>query len=524
MKKLLSILLSLSLLSAVLSVPVSAAEGYPHSEHNYQNNCNETWEYEYPGQAEGLFVTFSEDTYLDPGAIGWFLSGDVTEEALDAYLEQGYTGHEGDRLCLYDGDGELYGWFTGDQLAGKTVYLKGDRFSLQLLSDGEETGYGFSVTAVGTELPAGMALVSYHVDGRRDSMVLEAGEEIPLNEYYRLRQRGNEIIVGWRTEDGAAYYYDAKREPYDETPTLTGVVAGDRAAYDLYPILCPVSMTKDDVFSFTNGAMANAETGSYYQSREQTIQFFADELITFGLTPFMPAVTLLLAFYGLYWPTIEHVGSCTGIAITELLQYHGKIDLLSGQGVDTVAELEPDEELQSVVNFYALQALPAHMVCNMAVEPGTEEYSRQLKALYDTVAAGKPVYFEFYMGQQHPMKTIVESGPLAIGNVGHSIVLTGAYTDGDGNHVLVACDCNFLNYSGGTCDIVLINEDFTEIYKPWYQALDEPLRGFSWTADTDQFDSLKAEGVPNPFSWHVAFLRHFVAFFRNLLSLFMKKI
>ena len=524
MKRFLSVLLSLSLLFAALVVPVSAAEGYPHSEHDYQNNCDETWEYEYPGQADGLFVTFSADTWLDPGAVGWFLSGDVTEEALDDYLAAGYTGHEGDRLCLYDGDGELYGWFTGDQLAGKTVFLKGNRFSLQLLSDGEVTGYGFSIDAVGTELPAGMTLVNYHIGDRTDPMVYDEGEAVALNEYYRLRQQDHDMIVGWRTGDGAAYYYDNTKDPYLDEPTATDLVAGDRTVYDLYPILCPISMTKDDVFSFVNSDMENEETGSYYQSREQTLQFFADELATFGLTPFMPAVTLLLAFYGLYWPTVEHVGSCTGIAITELLQYHGKIDLLSRQGVQTVAELEPDEDLQSIVNFYALQALPAHMVCNMGVEPGTEEYSRQLKALYDTVAAGSPVYFEFYMGEQHPMKTIVESGPLAIGNVGHSIVLTGAYTDGDGNHILIACDCNFRTYYQGTGEVVFINGDFTEIYKPYYQDIDEPLRGFSWTADMDQFDSLKAEGVPDPFAWHIAFLRHFLSFFRNLLSLFMKKI
>ena len=521
MKKLLSILLSLAILAAGLAVPAAAAD-YPQSAHDYADNCDETWEYTYPGGAEGLFVTFSSETYVDPGEIGWFLTGDFTEEELQAYIADGYTGHEGDRITLYDGEGELYGWFTGDQLAGQTVYLRGGGFTVRLESDGRETGYGFAVTSVVTELPESMAKIVWHAPGGDEIAALRAGETLELSEYYRMRQQGNEMIVGWRTAEGKVMYYDNTVSPYLKESRMTDLTAEGGRVYELWPVTCPISMTKDDVFSFVNSDMANPETGSYYQSREQTVQFFADEIVTFGLTPFMPAVTILLAFYGLYWPTVEHVGSCTGIAITELLQYHGKIDLLSRQGVETVAELEPDEDLQSIVNFYSLQAIPAHLVTNMGVDPGTEEYSRQLKALYETVAAGKPVYFEFYMGQQHPMKTIVESGPLAIGNVGHSIVLTGAYTDGGGSHILIACDCNYTDYSDGTCDIVYINEDFTEIYKPYYQAWGEPLRGFSWTDEVDQFDSLKAEGVPNPVSWHAAFLRHLSSFLTQLFALVKK--
>jgi len=526
-RKLLSLFLSVSLLAAGLAFPAAAAD-YPHSEHDYANNCDLKWQYEYPGSTQGLYVTFSEQTYVDPGSFSCFLDGDFTEEELQAYLAEGYQSRTGDRITLYDGDGELYGWFTGDQLAGQTVYLKGGSFTVRLESDDIETGYGFSVDAIGTQLPKGYAEVIWHTDTGDDKVILREGEPLLLNPYYQMRQQDHEIIVGWKTGDGAAYYYDNTLthgiSSYYTQCRQTDIFAESGAVYDLCPIVCPISMTKDDVYSFVNGDMGNGETGSYYQSRAQLLQFYLDEFATFGLTPFMPTVTLLLAFYGLYWTSVDYVGSCTGIAITELLQYHGKIDLPSRQGVATMAELEPDEDLQSIVNFYALQALPAHLVTNMAVEPGTEEYSRQLKAMFDTVAAGNPVYFEFYMGEQHPMKTIVESGPLAIGNVGHSIVLTGAYTDGNGNHILIACDCNTRNYSQGSCDIVFINEDFTEIYKPMYQELDEPLRGFSWTDEVDQFDSLKAEGVPNPFQWHIAFFRHFISFFRNLLSLFMKKV
>ena len=79
MKKLLSILLSLSLLAAGLVIPAAAAE-YPQSEHDYADNCDLTWQYEYPGGAQGLYVTFSEQTYVDPGRFSYFLDGDFNEK------------------------------------------------------------------------------------------------------------------------------------------------------------------------------------------------------------------------------------------------------------------------------------------------------------------------------------------------------------------------------------------------------------------------------------------------------------
>ncbi len=82
--------------------------------------------------------------------------------------------------------------------------------------------------------------------------------------------------------------------------------------------------------------------------------------------------------------------------------------------------------------------------------------------------------------------------------------------------MLIACDCNSTAYVNGGCDIVTINEDFTEI------SYHGTLNGFSWNDDVSQFDSFKLSGVSNPFAWHIAFIRHFLDTFRQSLAMFMK--
>lgn len=519
MKKLLSVLL-VPVLFVTALLP-AAASGYPESAHVYENNCDRSWEYIHPESAEGLFVTFSDETYVEPGALKYALTGEYSQEELESFLATGESeAEEGDRITLYDRDGELFGWYTGDQLAGRTLYLPGDRFTVRLESDGSGVGYGFSVDSITSELPDDLCLVRYHIGGETVGVPVPTGEPVELNEYYRLRQCGDRVIVGWRTAAGDEYYYNAV--DYDESifaysPSRTGLTAAGGEEIDLSPIECPISMTADEVFSFTNSAeYFSAELDGYVLEKEHFLRLITAEYVTFGLTPVMPLVAPVTFYMTYYYPTMSFSGSCGGIVITELLQHYGKIDILSAQGVDTVAELEPDDRLLSVINYYAIQGNTFGYAANrMAIDPGTEEYSNQLRALYDTAAAGSPVYFGFYT-TAHPVKTIFTPGSGKIKS-GHAILVTGAYADADGRHVLIACDNNSAAYVNGYCETLYINEDFTEItYR------NTPLKGFSWSDGAPQYDSLPVEGPINPFAWHIEFFKNLLSLFRQIFGLYVK--
>ena len=391
-----------------------------------------------------------------------------------------------------------------------------DHVTIRLVSDGSAAGFGFSVDQITDELPDGFAKVNYHLQDKCVSEIFAAGKTVTLHEDYAMRQIGSEMVVGWKTAQGKVYSYENVKNDWTGV-TQTDLTAENLAVYDLYPVLCPISMTCDDVYAFLNTQRVfNADVDGYLYERRHFTRVIADNLATFGLTPFLPVAAVILTYYALYWPTVNFTGSCTGIALTELLQHEGKLDLLSRQGVGTVHELEPDEVLQSTINFYAVQAIPAHMTNHMAIDPSSKEYSAQLHALYDTLAAGKPVYFEFYLDEQHPMKTIFKPGSGDI-SIGHSIVLTGAYTDAKGNPILIAADNCYSEYGDGTCTTLFMDPDFTQLYYPTWMG-GEALDGFSWTEDFSQFDALSIEGTPNPLAWHAAFFRNLSSLLRQILG------
>ena len=517
-RQLLSAVLAAALLLTALTLPGSAADAYPESEHNYKNNADETWEYVYPGQPEQLFVTFSTQTAFAGKWTGYnYLDdADVTEEALQRFAEDGYIyTYEDDRLYVYDNTGALYGSYTGRELSGVTLCLPGDRFSLELISDDTISDYGFSIDFISPDLPEGLAIVNYHADGDVYPLAVPAGEPVTLNAAYMLCQKGDKMLIGWQTEDGREWNYNADR--WSRYGTQTDIVAEPGATYDLYPVYCPIGLTAEEVYSFTNDDYTFS--GGYYYTDSDYFRNVGNWMAAYGVTPFMPLAAVGLAYLAVYWPTYSFMGSCCGFPVTELLQHYGKIDLLSAQGASSVSELEPTDELISTINVYNNNCVACHLVNNMGIDPGTEAYSAQLKKLYATLEQGTPVYFEFYPGSQHPMKTIAtmdaESAENFLSNICvHGILLTGAYTAADGSHVLIACDCNSTSYVNGGCNILTIDEDFTEI--SYHGTLD----GFSWNDDVSQFDTFKLQGVSNPFSWHIAFLRHVIDSLKQFLALF----
>lgn len=95
------------------------------SEHNYANNCDQTWTLNKPN-AQSVAVTFS----------------------LDTYVERGY-----DFIYIYDANDALIGKYTGNELAGKRIVVLGDTVKIRLTSDGSNTGFGFAFSKVETNIP-----------------------------------------------------------------------------------------------------------------------------------------------------------------------------------------------------------------------------------------------------------------------------------------------------------------------------------------------------------------------------------
>lgn len=94
---------------------------YPESEHPYKDNMDETWGYAHKTAADGLKITFSEDT--------------ETEEYCDL-------------IYIYDSRGVNVGSYSGTQLAGTTIEVVGNAFFIRLETDGGITNNGFKVTNI----------------------------------------------------------------------------------------------------------------------------------------------------------------------------------------------------------------------------------------------------------------------------------------------------------------------------------------------------------------------------------------
>ncbi len=96
---------------------------YPESKHDYDSDSDEEWDFSYEGAAK-LVLTFSDKTQTERN---W------------------------DLIYLYDGNGTVIGKYSDNDLAGKSVTVEGDKFTIRLTSDGGVEKYGFkfdSITAI----------------------------------------------------------------------------------------------------------------------------------------------------------------------------------------------------------------------------------------------------------------------------------------------------------------------------------------------------------------------------------------
>lgn len=532
MKKFISILLGVSVLASSFAFSASATNALPESEHFYRSNITETKTFRYPGNPKGIYVTFSEDTYTEPGdALSVLLDRTAGADEVKKVAETGYLNKKGDTLRVEYGDGILFGDFQGSDLAGETVYFPSDSFTVTLTSDGEGTGYGYKVSSVSLTAPKTTAKVIYHLDDSQYVSTYSVTSDFYLPYTYKNKIIGDKAIVGWQTEDGQKLYYDNmgsnkapftySQEEYTQEEYMSAyrkwlfgsdfVLEGGET-YDLYPVYCPVSILPEEVYSFTNSSryFCNQVDG-YLYTNEHFYHQYLDYGATFALSPFAPVAAIVCAVDTAYWPTFEWSGSCCGFPITILLQHYGKIDMLSEQNVKTVSELEPTENVISRINFYNNQAVSAFPTDNMGIEPGTKEYTRQLKKLYKTVESGTPVYFECYYDSEHPLMILKNIDLDKIAGA-HGVLLTGAYTDQNGNHIILGHNNNSSKYMNGVADIYTIDKDFTAIYDNYGTYLN----GFSWNAEILHFESFPAEGLPNPFAWHISFLKNL---FTNIIEM-----
>lgn len=95
---------------------------YPRSPHPYENNYNKTQSYTcLDKNTKAMEVTFSDSCR--------------TEEKYDV-------------VSIYDGDSKLVGSYSGRELAGRTMIINGNSFSVNLKSDRSKNYYGYAVTKV----------------------------------------------------------------------------------------------------------------------------------------------------------------------------------------------------------------------------------------------------------------------------------------------------------------------------------------------------------------------------------------
>lgn len=95
---------------------------YPRSPHPYENNYDKTQSYTCSDKnTKTMEVTFSDSCR--------------TEEKYDV-------------VSIYDGDSKLVGSYSGRELAGRTMIINGNSFSVNLKSDRSKNYYGYAVTKV----------------------------------------------------------------------------------------------------------------------------------------------------------------------------------------------------------------------------------------------------------------------------------------------------------------------------------------------------------------------------------------
>lgn len=489
MKKFVSILLVFAILAGVAGISATA-EGedysvYPESKHNYDNNCNEKWIYVHPEEAEGLFVTFSADTYVEPE--NTYNDGEIWE----------YKGDSISIYAIYEKDHFYVGSFSGDELASKTLYIPGSSFWIELYTDSSVTEYGFKIERIDAVAPENVNVICYNFSP--NNMGIEKyyecfndGETVIIAENLPVRlkksnflRNGNEYCCGWATEPDGELAYD------NDTETML-----TEDFLNLYASWTPLLIGSDDVFNFGNSGYIfnlgdySEDAQSYYMTSEDH-----NMLLRNARRLGLPG----LFFYSELknYPYRGFEGSCFGMACSVYLQYHGAIDMLSLQeSAETVKELKPSAEVVSTINYYQSLTLLSYLCTNQGYGVGSDEYKKQLKAVYDTVSGGTPVLMSMLGEERY------------IFGYNHSMIITGAYTDTQGNHYLLAYDGQ-IGYAEDEIWVIPVAPDFSSFNNG---------NTFYWTAESEFFEAFDMEGEGSPLKWYKEFIPQIANFLKMLIQ------
>ncbi len=328
-------------------------------------------------------------------------------------------------------------------------------------------------------------------------------EEIVYYKYDSIRvsydgycTNDNAAFIGWVSESGKEYYGG-------EILPFTSV--------KLKAKKIPLLLGNDEVLSFSNTDrnFHTNEFDGYYMNDEDYRMMKRNANKVFGVIS--PVTIILNAVFSTYsgW---EWKGSCYGMSTLAFLQHYGITDVLENRtDAECTADLQNTAEVASKINYYQWSAAGSFLCENFSQKKGSKMYSQQLKDVYNSVAKGNIVLFTYY-----PENIFTSTG--------HTVLLTGAYTQSDGTKVLVCYDCNNPNdYRSGYFEQrFYISDDFTTSITrgysyPAYSSQD--VGSFNWTDDYAHFKPFDINGGGKASAWYSHFFSQLSKFMSTTFKL-----
>ena len=323
--------------------------------------------------------------------------------------------------------------------------------------------------------PAG-STVTYKIGGTQ--FEFEYGsEDIVLEEKWNnYLTDDNKAVIGWKSSSGKEYYYGNK---YDGSYTCVPLDENGESVV-LTPILCPVSLNSKEVFSFRNTKdIFQKDSDSRYISFLKKIRMVGQWFTVMGYNP----IYISSSFYYIV-SIVRNIrndwnGACFGFCLAEMLAKNGRFNPSDYQDVKYISELEPTDEVMSMLNYYHIVQFVDSQIERTSGRKGTDSYRSLLKETYETVESGSPVIFGLYTDEY-----------------AHAVVFTGCYTLPDGSHVFLGYDPNNTDYADGNACMFVASSDFSLIK---YHTRD--IENFKIYDEFTHFESFTYNGIYDPLKW-----------------------
>lgn len=474
MKKAISIILCLLTVLCQAVLLSSAAPALPQSSHPYSISSDTTLTYTHDEPADFLSVTFSPDTYVE---------------------------NRYDFIYVYGADGAQIGKYTGSELSSKTLLIEGASYSVRLVSDSSITGYGFRVSdtqALSRDDVCKITLYDsdncYELYARQNST-----EDIILP--FNTLTTYSKAFAGWSEEPDGAVVLSSLDGIKDYIAGKTDVV--------LYAKWITPYLASDEIYNFSNSYFyfdvdkEDEDDARYYMNDADHSRMVKNLYKTYGLSPVSVIGSIVFSFY----PEWDFRGSCYGMSATTALQHYGLVDMLGyGKNAEKLIDLEPTKELISAINYYQYGAMVSFLCENVVIKDSPKIAAKNFRGIVDSVESGKIVMFTYYDGQ-----LFVSSG--------HTVLLTGGYTDENGNHVLIMYDNRYPNdYQNAFTSRIIISPDYSEIHFISRGTREEDVCAFNWTDDFTAFDAININGNVSVLNWYKALFEHISRAFKLLMS------